>query len=166
MILLSIKVNGVKKITNLTAASTINDADVFMIETTSGSRKVTGAVLKTLINNLAPDIDATLSTTGQAADAKATGDAIQAIYPIIANEFDASLSYGAGDYVIYEGKLYQFIADHVTGIFDETDTVEVIITDKIKNMIKILNPPTTDGNYVLTVTVNNGEATYSWKNNN
>lgn len=67
---------------------------------------------------------------------------------------------------MYEGRLYQFIADHVTGIFDETDTVEVIITDKIKNIIEILNPPTTDGNYVLTVTVNNGEVTYSWKNNN
>jgi len=53
MIFLAIKVNGIKKITNLTAASTINDADVFMIETTSGSRKVTGATLKTIINNLA-----------------------------------------------------------------------------------------------------------------
>lgn len=108
MILLSIKVNGIKKITNLTAASTINDADVFMIETTSGSRKVTGAVLKTLINNLAPDIDATLSTTGQAADAKATGDAIQAVQAILP------------------------VA------------------------------PTTDGNYVLTVTVTDGTPTYTW----
>ena len=48
---MSIKVNGAKKITDLTAATTINDADVFMIETSSGSRKVTGSALKTLINN-------------------------------------------------------------------------------------------------------------------
>jgi hypothetical protein len=137
MILLSIKVNGVKKITDLTAASTINDADVFMIETTSGSRKVTGATLKTLINNLTPDVDATLSTTGQAADAKVTGDAIQAMHQIIANDFDASLSYVAGDYVIYEGKLYQFSEDHETGIFDGTDAVEVNVTDEMVKDVTI-----------------------------
>ena len=58
----AVKVNGIKKITDLTAATTINDADVFMVETTAGSRKVTGATLKTLINNAAnavgDDVDA------------------------------------------------------------------------------------------------------------
>lgn len=78
---MSIKVNGVKKLTELTAATTINDSDVFMIETSSGSRKVTGAVLKTLISNTVtvPDVDGTLSVSGDAADAKIVGDLIKDI---------------------------------------------------------------------------------------
>lgn len=129
---MGIKVNGTKKITDLAAVTAINDTDLFIIETASGSRKVTGATLKTLINDLVPDIDATLSITGQAADAKATGDAIQAIPKIIADEFDASLSYAVGDYTIYEGKLYRFTAAHETGVFDGTDAVEVNVTDDMK----------------------------------
>lgn len=39
-------VNGIKKITDLTSASAIADTDVLMIETSSGSKKVTGATLK------------------------------------------------------------------------------------------------------------------------
>ena len=84
---------------------------------------------------------------------------------LIADEFNASNSYSKGDYVINGGKLYRFTADHSTGAFDGTDAVEVIVTDEIKNTIKIPNPPTTDGSYVLTAVVNNGEPTYSWLNN-
>lgn len=58
-------------------------------------------------------IDATLSTTGKAADAKAVMDAIQAVQDEIANSV-------------------------------------------------LPAAPTTDGNYVLTVTVTNGTPTYSW----
>ena len=39
-------INGAKKITDLTSASAIADTDVLMIETSSGSKKVTGATLK------------------------------------------------------------------------------------------------------------------------
>lgn len=118
---MSIKVNGTKKITNLTAATTINDADVFMIETSSGSRKVTGTVLKTLINSLA--------------QTKADG-AADGVVDIIGAEFDANESYSAGDYVIYEGKLYKFTADHATGAFDGTDAEEVTVADELSNKVK------------------------------
>ena len=39
-------VNGIKKITDLSPVSSIADTDSFMIETSSGSKKVTGATLK------------------------------------------------------------------------------------------------------------------------
>ena len=79
---MSIKVNGIKKLTDLTAVSTINDADVFMIETSSGSRKVTGATLKSLINSAADSVSSD-------------------IQGVIAGEFDATESYVTGDYVFY-----------------------------------------------------------------
>lgn len=51
----------------------------------------------------------------------------------IAEEFDVSSSYSAGDYVYYNGKLYKFTADHVTGVFDGTDAVEVTVADEIES---------------------------------
>lgn len=124
---LATKVNGIKKITNLTDASTINDADVFMIETTSGSRKVTGAILKTIINNLA-------QTKADAAAA------------LIADEFDANNSYVAGDYVIQGGKLYKFTADHATGAFDGSDVVEVTVADEMVSDVLINGTSIVDAN--------------------
>lgn len=122
MIFLAIKVNGIKKITNLTAASTINDADVFMIETTSGSRKVTGATLKTIINNLAQT------------KADSAADGVEAM---VADEFNANNTYSVGDYVIYNGKLYKFTTAHETGAFDGNDVVEVNIADEMVSDVKV-----------------------------
>ena len=52
-----------------------------MIETTSGSRKVTGAALKSLINNTVtvPTVDNTLNVSGAAADSKTVGDILSGI---------------------------------------------------------------------------------------
>lgn len=49
----------------------------------------------------------------------------------IATEFSAETSYTAGNFVYYEGKLYQFNADHSAGAWDPTDVVEANVTDQI-----------------------------------
>ena len=108
----AIKVNGTRKITDLTAATTINDADALMVETSSGSRKVTGATLKELIN------DGVVDGIG-----------------VIAPEFDSTLNYSTGDYVYSEGKLYRFTADHATGALDGSDTVEVTVGSELENKV-------------------------------
>lgn len=110
----AIKVNGTRKITDLSAATTINDADALMVETSSGSRKVTGATLKELIN-----------------------DGVVDGISIIAPEFDSTLNYSTGDYVYSEGKLYRFTADHATGALDGSDTVEVTVTGDMVNDVQI-----------------------------
>ena len=59
------------------------------------------------------------------------------ITSVIAEEFDASSSYSAGDYVYYNGKLYKFTADHATGVFDGTDADEVTVTDEMVNDVTV-----------------------------
>ena len=49
----------------------------------------------------------------------------------IATEFSTETSYTAGNFVYYEGKLYQFNADHAAGAWDPTDVVEANVTDQI-----------------------------------
>lgn len=49
----------------------------------------------------------------------------------IATEFSATTAYTAGCFVYYEGKLYQFNADHAAGAWDPTDVVEANVTDQI-----------------------------------
>ena len=93
-----------------------------MIETTSGSRKVTGATLKTIINNLAQ------TKAGSAADG---------VEAMVADEFNANNTYSVGDYVIYNGKLYKFTTAHETGAFDGNDAVEVNIADEMVSDVKV-----------------------------
>lgn len=49
----------------------------------------------------------------------------------IATEFSTETSYTAGNFVYYEGKLYQFNADHSAGTWDPTDVAEANVTDQI-----------------------------------
>ena len=49
----------------------------------------------------------------------------------IASVFDVTKNYTAGCYVYYEGKLYQFNADHSAGAWDPTDVVEANVTDQV-----------------------------------
>lgn len=49
----------------------------------------------------------------------------------IATEFSATTAYTAGCFVYYEGKLYQFNADHAAGAWDPTDVVEANVTDQV-----------------------------------
>lgn len=49
----------------------------------------------------------------------------------IATEFSTETNYTAGNFVYYEGKLYQFNADHSAGAWDPTDVVEANVTDQI-----------------------------------
>lgn len=48
----------------------------------------------------------------------------------IAEEFDAADSYLAGEYTIYEGKLYRFTSNH-TGLWSGSDAEEVTVGDEL-----------------------------------
>lgn len=63
-----------KKITDVDVVSTINDADYLFVNQNSAIRQIKKS-------NIIKDIpvDTTLSVAGQAADAKATGDAISSL---------------------------------------------------------------------------------------
>lgn len=50
-------------------------------------------------------------------------------------DFDSSLTYAIGDYVMYEGKLYRCIEDiPVANDWDSTKWIEAILTEDIKTM--------------------------------
>ena len=58
----------------------------------------------------------------------------------VAEEFDESLAYSAGDYVIYDQGLYRFATNHVAGDpWDETETEATFVTigDELKQLTPI-----------------------------
>lgn len=73
------------------------------------------------MNNRISDLEKTVSG----------GDSTQANKKDIATEFSATTNYTAGCFVYYEGKLYQFNADHSAGAWDATDVVEANVTDQV-----------------------------------
>ena len=46
---MAVRVNGVKTISELASASTINDSDLLVLETSGGTKKVAGSVLKNYV---------------------------------------------------------------------------------------------------------------------
>lgn len=80
-------------------------------------------------------VDATLSHEGEAADAKATGDALalKASESTIAPEFDSSASYTAGQMVLKNGVLYRFTSAH-SGAWTGTDAEVVTVGGEVKGV--------------------------------
>lgn len=72
-----------------------------------------------------------------------TRDASRASKEDIANEFDAELSYFAGDYVYYEGTLFKFVANH-SGDWDPADVVIAQIGDAIADISAAVDYSTTE----------------------
>lgn len=62
-------------------------------------------------------------------------------YPV----FSASTAYSAGDVVNYNGKLYQFTADHAAGAFDEGQVEETSLKGELEGEIRALSRFINDG---------------------
>lgn len=77
-------------------------------------------------------IDSTLTETGEAADAKKTGDALAPV-------FSVSTAYSAGDHVLYNGVLYCFDADHAAGAWTGSDATAVTIGGELSDLKADLN---------------------------
>ena len=52
----------------------------------------------------------------------------------LAPVFSASTAYSTGDYVLHEGKLYRFTANHAAGAWKTTDVVAVTAGGELKNI--------------------------------
>ena len=90
-------------------------------------------------------VDNTLSITGAAADSAKVGD-------VVAKHFSITENYTAGDYVLYNGELYRFIANHTAGAWTATETVpandatQVNIgneIEKVRNELLVAGTPST-----------------------
>ena len=82
---------------------------------------------------------------------------------VIADIYDDSLSYTAGEYRTYKApgsvyKLYKCNAS-TSGAFDPTKWDEVAVSDIL---VRVPAPPATDGTYTLKVTVSSGIPTFGW----
>lgn len=51
--------------------------------------------------------------------------------PNVANEFDSSTSYAAGDYVFHAGKLYRFTSAHAAGDWDGSQVARIFVGDEM-----------------------------------
>lgn len=79
-----------------------------------------------------PVIDSSLTISGAAADAKATGDKIARLEWSVAPVFSNAQQYYAGDYVIYNDWLWQYNVNHSPGEWDESE----VTFKRIMNVIK------------------------------
>lgn len=52
----------------------------------------------------------------------------------LAPTFSDAIAYSKGDYVIYNGTLYYFTADHAAGIWSDSDTTEQTVDDALKQI--------------------------------
>lgn len=82
-----------------------------------------GKELSLNILEIARKVQKLESAGGESADTAKMSD--------IATEFSEATNYTAGCFVYYEGKLYQFNADHSAGAWDPTDVAEANVTDQI-----------------------------------
>ena len=82
---------------------------------------------------------------------------------VVADIYDDSLSYSAGDYRTHQvpGSVYKLYCCNAStsGTFDPTKWDEVSVADVL---VRVPAPPTTDGTYSLKVTVSSGVPTFSW----
>ena len=59
----------------------------------------------------------------------------QELYDIDSDAFSPAINYNIGDYTIYGGKLYRFIANHTAGSWNSSDAIVVNVTNELKNKI-------------------------------
>lgn len=100
-------------------------------------------------------LDATLTHQGEAADAKAVGDALalKAGTGVIADDFSTSQSYAIGDYTYYNGSLYRFTAAHSAGAWVGTDAQAVQLAEDVvdlKNTLSVLDDEIPDTVQTIT----------------
>ena len=62
--------------------------------------------------------------------------------------FDSTQSYEAGTYIIHNGDLYYFTADHAAGAWDDNDATRVVLTDEVAGKISAPSSPNT-GDYLV-----------------
>ena len=85
-------------------------------------------------------IDTTLTQAGQAADAKATGEAISSLKNDIGDAWTSGKTYAVGDYCISDNKLYKCKTAHTAGSAFNSDYWEAArICDEVKTSISLAN---------------------------
>ena len=57
----------------------------------------------------------------------------------VASVFSATKAYSAGDYAVYNGKLYRFTADHAAGAWVGTDATAIVLGDDVGDLKSAIN---------------------------
>ena len=71
--------------------------------------------------------------------AQTTAEDIDNVSKAIAPTFVTTVSYNAGDYVMYNGKLYRFTSTHVAGAWTGGDAVQVTVGSEDKRAFNLIN---------------------------
>lgn len=72
-----------------------------------------------------------------------------ALESIVAEEFDSTNSYVEGEYVLYNGTLYRFTADH-SGAWTGSDVDALTVVDALKETTLSITDSNNDGNLVFS----------------
>ena len=115
----------------------IKDAILYKFTTNhaAGAWNASHVTATSVVDEINGVVDNTLTTTGKAADAKATGDALASKInsDIVAPEFSDSTAYSAGSYVLKNGVLYKFTQAH-SGAWTGTDAEEVTVGGELNRL--------------------------------
>ena len=154
-----------KKFSELPAASSLNDSDLFMIS--QGSQGSGWASLRTSLLALADKIVSGISFTSalQTTNKTITGAINEAAQSggsdAIADEFDPTQTYTVGEYVMHEGSLYKCTtAVSVAGQWDANDWTETLVMDEVEESggggtTVIANPTGTPTDELETIQIGN-----------
>lgn len=131
----------------LSAPITVDGTEQTLVEDTLSAINTLAATNKTSIgtlNNLT-----TIAKSNLVAAINEVKDSIPNIdskvnYTDLASAFDTEAAYTAGDYVIYNNKIYKFTTDHGAGDWDITQVVLVKITEDIKAIRQSVTTNTSD----------------------
>ena len=117
-------------LTDDTAETTIDDGDYFPFYDTSATakRKSLWSNIKAKLKTYFDTLYATIATVNGKAD-----------LTDLATEFDDTTAYTTGQYVIYNGDVYRFRADHSAGAWIGTDATKVDIGNELTTSNKALS---------------------------
>lgn len=115
-----------------------------------------------------PTNDAVISYVSNQVTAVSTEISNKADTDMIAPGYDDTATYNVGDFCTNQAqddvKLYKCkTAVTAAETFDPAKWDEILVTSELKQInVRVPTPPSTNGTYYLSVTVNNGTYTYGW----
>lgn len=99
---------------------------------------------------------------GEKGDTGEKGDAGEVPAASLAEEFDATKAYSAGDYVWHSGTLYRFTADHAAGAWTGTDATACQLANDTADLKKALDESFSVQKNTVDIITALGKETFLW----